>query len=373
MKSFSKIILAIMIFCVIAYIIEKYWVVILIIIAALIALYIWSKVKGHVKAPAKNLAPSKASLPADKSLKPATPTAYIVLDIETTGLSRENDRIIEIAANKYSNGDLVEQFHRYINPEESIPPLITQITGITDDDVRNAPRIQDIKTDFLSFIGNYPLVGHNIKTFDVPFLQYQLHHSFSNEICDTLLLSKKAFPGLPSYKLTYLDQALYLGGLEHHRAGNDIIITNELYLACKAPKKFRKYLEDKEHLASIPVEPKKARYRDVDIHSIVPTNPYAQPNTPLTGKNVVFSGDFSLSLRKMMQIAVDAGATLKSSVSRKVDYLVVGVQNPMFTDENGMTSKSRTATRLIESGEADIKIISEQEFFQILNNKEVSV
>lgn len=368
-----KLLLWLILICIAVAFIVEYWVWILLALVVLGGAYAFCIKKGYIKS--KSATPTTADIATEQNPTKARTDVqqpsdyYVVFDIETTGLSRKDDRIIEIAANKYDKDHLIEQFHRYINPGRPIPPFITQLTGVTNDDVKDAPSIQDVKAEFLSFIGNCPLVGHNIKTFDIPFLTAQLNHSFTNELIDTLYLSKKVFPGLPSYKLTYLDQALQLGALEHHRAGNDIVMTNALYLACKKPAKYRKHLADKERLASIPVEPKKARYKDIDIHSIAPTNPFATPNTPLAGKNVVFSGDFSLSLRQMMQIAVDAGATLKSSVSRKVDYLIVGAQDERFADEIGMTGKSRTAARLIEAGEADIKIISEKEFFQLLNQQ----
>lgn len=293
------------------------------------------------------------------------PSVYIVFDIESTGFSRQNDRIIEIAANKYVNGMIVDSFHSYVNPGYPIPIFITQLTGITNKDVENAPAIHEIKKAVLDFFGEDPLVGHNIEAFDIPFLSAHFEVDFNNKLFDTLYLAKEIFPGLPSYKLSFLDKALHLGGLEHHRAENDILITNALFLACASPKKYRPYLEDKETLSKIEIEPRRSCYRNVDIHSILPSDPNAQPNTLLTGKNVVFSGYFSIPLDKAMQIAVDAGATLKSSVSRKVHYLVVGEQDRRFTDENGMTGKLRTATKLIQQGEADIKIIDEKTFFEL--------
>lgn len=112
-------------------------------------------------------------------------------------------------------------------------------------------------------------------------------------------------------------------------------------------------------------KPKLKGYSDIDIHSFVPTDPEATPNTPLTKKNIVFSGVFNIPLEEIMQIAVDAGAVLKTRASKSVDYLVVGAQNSAFVDENGMSSKEATATKLNEEGIANIKIISEQTFMEL--------
>lgn len=112
-------------------------------------------------------------------------------------------------------------------------------------------------------------------------------------------------------------------------------------------------------------KPKRLGYQDIDVRSIQPSNPDVIPNTPLTGKNIVFSGVFALPLDEMMQIAVDAGATLKVRVSKATDYLVVGKQDTMFLDSNGLSSKEATAAKMIQQGEADIKIIDENTFLAL--------
>lgn len=115
-------------------------------------------------------------------------------------------------------------------------------------------------------------------------------------------------------------------------------------------------------------KPKRLGYNDIDIHAIKATNPDSITNTPICGKNVVFSGFFNLPLEDMMQIAVDAGATLKTRVSKSTDYLVVGKQDPMFLDENGQSSKEATATKLIQQGESHISIINEATFLALVKD-----
>lgn len=287
---------------------------------------------------------------------------YIVLDIETTGLSHSKDKIFQIAANKYVNGKLHSRYHTYLNPGFPLNPYITQLTGITTAMVASVPAIQEVKQAFLDFIGNAPLVGHNIYAFDVPFLRAQLHVDICNTLIDTLTLSRNVFPGLPSYSLEFLDQALHLSDLDHHNAANDILITDALYHACQSPEKYQAYLADKDALSKIPIKSKSPYFHQIDIHAFTPTDSAAIPDTPLTGRNIVFSGAFSMSRESMMQIAVDVGAVLKTSASRKVDYLVVGAQDTRFTDENGMTGKLRTATALNDSNQANIKILDEKAF-----------
>lgn len=121
-------------------------------------------------------------------------------------------------------------------------------------------------------------------------------------------------------------------------------------------------------------DPKNKRlgYSDIDIHAIQPSNPNKHPNTPLTGKAIVFSGYYTIPIEKMMQFAVDAGATLKSRVTKNIQYLVVGEQDQSFLDENGLSSKERTARKLIDSGEANIKIINEYDFLRLASTNKTA-
>lgn len=356
MKFLLKVLLALTLFALVMAFLQEFWWLLLlgVVLGGIVFLAMRKRQKEAARVPTQN---------------GHSANAYIVLDIETTGLSRKDDRIIEIAANKYQHGELTGKYHTYINPGFPVYSHITQLTGITNAMLESAPTIQQVKKDFLSFIGSCTLVGHNIISFDIPFIKEQLKTDIRNEAVDTLRMAKDVFPGLPSYKLSFLDQALHLGTLEHHRAGNDIIITNELYLACKNPKPYMKYIRDKEAISKIQIEPRRKGYSQIDIHSIVPTDPNVKPNTPLTGKCIVFSGVFTMPIETVMQIAVDAGGTLKSSVSRKVQYLVVGVHKPEFLDENGMASKQRTAMKLNAEGQADIKIIDEKSFLKLARMK----
>lgn len=302
--------------------------------------------------------------PNSKMLTGSIPNCYVVFDIETTGFSRHDDRIIEIAANEYTNGHLTNHFHAYVNPGRHIPNLITRLTGIKDSTVSNAPTILQVKHDLLRFFGTKPLVGHNISTFDIPFLEVQFGCEIRNRTIDTLHLARESFPGLPNYKLVTLDYVLGLGGGEHHRAETDIAVNNALFHACANPKTYKKRIKDPAILNSIPIDTKAALHEKIDIHSIVPTDPEQIPHTALTGHGIVFSGEFSNLPEEMYQIAVDAGAILKTSVSRKVTYLVQGYVEPRYLDENGMSSKQRTAIKLQGEGHC-VKIITEKEFLEL--------
>lgn len=309
-----------------------------------------------------------------------TSTDYVVFDIETTGFSPKNDRIIEIAAIHYRYTERIDQFHTFVNPGRSIPSEITDLTGISQDDVDTAPSIQDIREVFMEFIGDYPLVGHNITTFDLPFVRTQFRSEIHNPTHDTLYLAKQVFPGLPSYKLEYLNQVFGLESQGAHRALNDVETTAHLFWACICPK-----ICEKEYRAAINqcgsaitdrTYPGKRKHSPIDqtvmanskisIKDIVPTDVEASKCGPLYGKSIVFTGELSISRRDAMQMAVDAGAILRSSVSRRTNYLVVGEQTSSLVGDDGMSGKERQAYALNSEGAAKIEILQEEDFFALV-------
>lgn len=306
------------------------------------------------------------------------PNRYVVLDIETTGRSRTNDRIIEIAANKYENGVLTDSFHRIINPFRMLPMEIVALTGLTQEDVESGCAIEDVKGEFLDFISDNLLVGHNIITFDVPFLSVQLGVQIKNTLMDTLHLSREAFPQINNYKLEHLNDVLNLRTTRSHRAMEDVETTNALLIACMEPEKYN--LQEQTALESqdqsegksfgrkstknhSPKMGKFAKY-SADPKSIQPTVCVNQ-DSPLCGKIIVFTGELSISRESAMQWAVNAGAVLKNSVSGKTNYLVVGKQDRTIVGADGISGKEEKAYALNDSGKGHIEIISEEEFLKL--------
>ena len=96
---------------------------------------------------------------------------YVMFDIETTGLSSDADAIIELSALKVINHEVVDEFSSLINPGIHIPYYASSINGITDDMVKDSPSVKNVLKDFALFIGNSVLAGHNIKRFDLKFIQ----------------------------------------------------------------------------------------------------------------------------------------------------------------------------------------------------------
>ncbi len=160
---------------------------------------------------------------------------YVVFDVETTGLEATTDHIIEIGALKYINNELVEEFNVLIYPEISIPEIITTITGITDEMVKNEKTIQEVLPDFLNFIKDFTLVGHNV-AFDLGFINKSLKklglEALKNDSIDTVELARKYIPKAFNYKLETLKKYFHLD-FGSHRSIEDVKTTNYIYQECK--------------------------------------------------------------------------------------------------------------------------------------------
>ena len=160
---------------------------------------------------------------------------FTVFDLETTGMSPVNDRIVEIAAMRVDLTGEYSEFHYLVNPGRLIPHAASRVHHITDDMVVEAPRFQNIGHDFLEFARNSTLVAHNAR-FDLSFLQESLARTglplWQGKTMDSLMLVKKLYPGLPSYSLQNLRCTLKLDragdDLSAHRAGDDVVWTMRL-------------------------------------------------------------------------------------------------------------------------------------------------
>jgi DNA polymerase-3 subunit alpha (Gram-positive type) len=157
---------------------------------------------------------------------------FVVFDIETTGLSPKNDMITEIGAVKIEKGKAVGEFSQLINPERSIPNKIINLTGITNEMVKDKPTIQEVLPEFESFIDGAVLVAHNA-SFDISFIREQLAKlgkKLTNPVFDTLELSRALFPQLKSHRLNLVAKHLNVSLVNHHRAVDDAKATSEIFL-----------------------------------------------------------------------------------------------------------------------------------------------
>lgn len=290
--------------------------------------------------------------------KAVTTNDYVVVDCETTGLELY-DCITEIAAIKFKNNVEVDRYCTMVNPETLIPPHITSLTGITNDDVAQAPTFESIAEKLNAFLENLPIVAHNAQ-FDAKFL----HMAFARarivksfDYIDTCDLARHTFPGLRKYKLQNLCQDLHITNrLQSHRAEDDAERAAKLFSLCKDAIINHLTVADierrhQEYINSLVIHPKDFK----------PEN-RIDKTSPLYKKTIAFTGDFSVSRQKLAQQAVNAGAILRVSVTPTLNYLVVGKPNEAAVGYDGISRKEKNAHALIASGNTNLQLLSEESF-----------
>ena len=148
---------------------------------------------------------------------------FVAFDLETTGLSSRTDRIIEIGAVILKNGQEVDRFQTFVDPERPLDKKIVELTGISDDMLKGAPKIEEVLPKFLDFIGGRVLVAHN-SDFDTGFIRAEcarLGYEYNFTAADTLILSQNLLTHLNKFKLNIVANALSLPDFNHHRAADD--------------------------------------------------------------------------------------------------------------------------------------------------------
>ncbi|RGZ01264.1 3'-5' exonuclease [Clostridium sp. AM58-1XD] len=161
--------------------------------------------------------------------------SYVAIDLETTGLNPKQDRILEIGAVLVCNGHVTKEFSTLINPKREITDKIVDLTGISGEMVENAPGIDDVIDEVLSFCSDCPLLGHNI-LFDYSFLKraaVNSGHLFEKNGVDTLKLSRKFMPQEEKKNLSAACEWFHVKTDRAHRALADAYAAHELYQAMK--------------------------------------------------------------------------------------------------------------------------------------------
>ena len=175
----------------------------------------------------------------------------MAFDLETTGLSSKKDKIIEIGAVILKNGREVDRFQTFVDPEQHLEPKIVELTGITEDMLKGAPKIEEVLPKFLEFCGDRVLVAHN-SDFDTGFIRAEClrqGYEFTATALDTLILSQNLMPQLNKFKLDIVSNALSLPDFNHHRAADDAMTCGLI---------FHRFIEKLEEL---------------DIHDLQSINP----------------------------------------------------------------------------------------------------
>lgn len=242
----------------------------------------------------------------DGKLLLAYPDDYTVLDIETTGLSPQNDYITEISAIKYRNNRRVDEFSSLVKPELSIPYYITRLTGINDAMVADAPAIDEVILSFMDFLADDIIAGYNV-AFDLSFIAENLagHYAkrLANDYVDVMKLAQNELPFLGRYKQTAVAEYFNIATAGAHRALVDCNICNGCYQKLK-------------ELAVYHLPPKQKEL------AIVPS---FRRLRPLADKNIVLLGSFDgLYLKNLQEILTALGASVAYHVTAASDMVIVG-------------------------------------------------
>lgn len=156
---------------------------------------------------------------------------YAIIDVETTGGVARYERITEIAIVLHDGERVIDTFSTLLNPEKSIPWQITQITGITDEMVVNAPKFFEVAKQIVQLTEGKIFVAHNVN-FDYSFVREEfarLGYEFQRRQLCTVRLSRKVFPGLASYSLSNLKKHFHIHAEKSHRALDDTLATTRLF------------------------------------------------------------------------------------------------------------------------------------------------
>ena len=200
-------------------------------------------------------------------------TTYCVLDLETTGFSAVTEKITEIGVMKIKDGEVIDEFSCFVNPEKHIPQRVTEVTNITDEMVKDAETIDKVFPKLLEFLGDSVIVAHNTG-FDVGFLKQNaktLGYEFDYTYLDTLSLAKDLFPDYKKYKLGKIAENLGIKVEVAHRALDDVDTTVKVFkvMLDMLKKRGAKKVEDIDRV-SMTEEAKKEEYKKLKTyHAII--------------------------------------------------------------------------------------------------------
>ncbi|AFM69166.1 exonuclease domain-containing protein [Enterococcus hirae] len=270
---------------------------------------------------------SLASLPSD----------YVLIDIETTGFGRE-DKVIQIAAVKVINDKIFDTFDSYVSIGDStLPTQITYLTNINEKILANAPTFTEVSDKLLDFIEDFPIVGHNVKTFDLPFLARNGLDLKDRLAVDTVNLARTTPLNVKNYRLETLTD-FYKIETQAHNALNDVLATYEIYNNLKN--------------------------RDFNKRERQERKPQV-----LANKKIAYTGQFSnFSRTSLERIITSHGGTITKTVTKNTDYLIVGQQIAKNLKDGIHSSKEIKCLAYIENG-ISIKMLNEEQFLQLLKKE----
>ncbi len=302
---------------------------------------------------------------------------FIVIDFETA--TRSNDSACQIGIVAIKDFQIADYYESYIRPPlNRFDVHNMDVHGITPDLTENAPTMDEVWREIKPFFSeNIPVIAHNAH-FDMSVLRLSTKAEIPNFIyADSISIVSPFVKG--SKSLDNCVKEFHITLDNHHNGLSDATATAEIVCVamklCKVKTlwellvkaywvtaRYFSELVPQEHFASRPK--KKSVPRMVKAPEYTPQCE-CDPNNPLYGKCIVFTGALSFEREAAYQIAVNCGAIVRSAVSRKTNYLVVGTQDIDLVGSDGLSSKQENALRINEEGKAHIEIIDEAAFMAL--------
>lgn len=282
---------------------------------------------------------------------------FVAVDLETTGLSPEYDDIIEVAAVIYTNGEKSASYSSLVNPGREIDEFVTEITGITNEMLEDQPPIEAVLPDFIRFIGDRYVVGHNVN-FDINFIYDACEKCglplFSNDFIDTLRLSRVFHKDYKNHRLDTVVKNLNLPDRDLHRAENDADLAAKIYLTLIREPDFE------EKISQV------GKRHDLKARDITAKDGFINEDSPFFGKVCVFTGALeAFTRREAFQLIADIGGVPADNVTKKTNFLILGNNDYCPTIRDGKSNKQKAAEKLIAGG-ADLQILPESLFIDML-------
>lgn len=314
---------------------------------------------GHLSISYDNVRTRKERSNKGKSLLQSSQN-FVAIDIETTGLSPDYDEIIELGAAKYLDGQLVDTFDSLVKPQNPIDDFISSLTGITNDMLRDAEPLEIVLPQYINFIGNMLVVGHNVN-FDINFIYDECERcglsSFDNDFVDTMRLSRRMYKDLPNHKLDTVARHFCLPERSAHRGLNDCVISANCYL---------KMVEDSERFSEA-VSTLQKKKEQFHAKSIVAAEGLQNPDSPLYNRVCVFTGTLEHFTRsEAAQLVSNIGGICEDNITKRTNILILGNNDYCKSIKDGKSNKQKKAEKLISEG-ADLMIIPESIFLDMLS------
>lgn len=282
------------------------------------------------------------------------PNSYIVIDLETTGLDPRLDNIIEMAGIKYVDGTEVSRFQTLVNA--TVDEFITELTGITNDMLKDAPKIDSVLPQFLEFVGDCTIVGHNVN-FDINFI-YDFAEdlnlpAFSNDFVDTMRIGRRLYKELKNHKLSTLSAYLDIENPVEHRALADCIVAQGCFAKMR------------DHANKIGGIPQPVSFNQLAKHITAETTEFHE-DSPIFGMVFAFTGRLERMTRKeAMQAVANAGGICGDGVTSATNYLVLGTNDYCKAAKGTKSAKQKKADKMQLEG-SSIATISEDVFYDML-------